>query len=453
MKAPNNIEAEQALLGSIMAHNDAFTETQTIVSKATFYEALHADIYEAMEKLALVGKKISPISLKSFLPESTSDGMPLLDYMMRLMSMAVTVLNSVDYATILRDLHSRRSLMSVADGMGYSASNDNSKPPSQMIEEAERGLYEIARSGEPERGFIAFKTALADAVNNAASAYQRGGGLVGISTGLTSLDRMMGGLQNSDLVVIAGRPGMGKTALATNMALSAARAGHKIGFFSLEMSAPQLALRILSDESNISSADIRRGEIHESQFAALVDASARIERLELSIDDTGGLTIPQLVSRARRFKRGKGMDLLVVDYLQLLGGSSRKDGNRVQEMTEITTSLKALAKELDIPVIALSQLSRAVEQREDKTPQLSDLRESGSIEQDADMVLFVYREEYYLRQNEPKEGSEEAHKWEALMQEHAGKATIIIGKQRHGPTGIVPVAFEGRRTKFGDLPE
>ena len=301
----------------------------------------------------------------------------------------------------------------------------------------------------------------------AGEAYQRDGRLSGIATGLVDLDRQMGGLQKSDLIIIAGRPGMAKTSLATTIGFHVARSwkgevtpdGHRktvdggqVGFFSLEMSAEQLATRILSAQAEISSADIRRGNIHESQFSRLVDVSNMLSTVPLYIDDTGGLSISQLAARARRLKRQKGLDLIIIDYIQLLSGSSKRASeNRVQEITEITTTLKALAKELDVPIIALSQLSRQVESRDDKRPQLSDLRESGSIEQDADVVTFIYREEYYLKNKEPREGTPEHLTWMSDMEKVHGRAEVIIGKQRHGPTGSVQLSFEGQYTRFGNL--
>ena len=338
--------------------------------------------------------------------------------------------------------------------------------PREQIEEAERRLYEIAEQGRYDGGFQSFSTALTHAVNMAAKAYEREGKLSGISTGMRDLDHKLGGLQSSDLVIVAGRPGMGKTALATNIAFNIAQAyqsqmrpdgslettnGGIVGFFSLEMSSEQLATRIIAEQSGVPSYKIRRGDITDVEFQAITEAARQMQTVPFYIDHTGGISIAQLTARARRLKRQRGLDMLVVDYLQLLSGSKSKDGNRVQELTEITTGLKALAKELGVPVMALSQLSRQVESREDKRPQLSDLRESGSIEQDADVVMFVYREEYYLKNREPRPGSEEHLAWMAEMERAHGKAEVIIGKQRHGPTGTVELAFEGEFTRFGDL--
>jgi replicative DNA helicase len=341
--------------------------------------------------------------------------------------------------------------------------------PRAQIEDAERQLYELAESGRYDGGFQRFAQAMKTALDMAANAYQRDGKLSGISTGLRDLDSKMGGLQRSDLIIVAGRPGMGKTALATNIAYNIAEAhksevqadgtmksvnGGVVGFFSCEMSAEQLATRILAEQTGIASSMIRRGGIKQDEFDRIRDYTIRLEHLPLFVDETGGLSISQLTARARRLKRQKGLDVIVVDYIQLLQGSGKRgNDNRVQEVTEITTSLKALAKELNIPVIALSQLSRQVESRDDKHPQLADLRESGSIEQDADVVIFVYREEYYLQNKEPKPGTPEHEKWKLDMELAHGKAEVIIAKQRHGPTGTVQLQFEGQFTRFSDYAE
>jgi replicative DNA helicase len=339
--------------------------------------------------------------------------------------------------------------------------------PREQIEDAERRLYDLAETGRYGGGFQKFETALTTAVDMAARAYQRDGKLSGLATGLTDLDTKMGGLQSSDLIIIAGRPGMGKTALATNIAYNVARAwrgevradghidtvnGGIVGFFSLEMSAEQLATRIIAEQTGVPSSTIRRGGINELDFEKIKDVAVELQHLPCFIDETGGLTVAQLAARARRLKRQKGLDLVVIDYIQLLQGSTRRAlENRVQEVTEITTSLKALAKELNVPILALSQLSRQVENRDDKRPQLSDLRESGSIEQDADVVMFVFREEYYLSTKEPRPGSDEYTKWQVEMAAVHGKAEIIIGKQRHGPTGTVNLQFDAAVTRFDNL--
>src|SRR5690242_17776357 len=467
--APHNIEVEQALLGAILVNNEAFYRVSDFLEPEHFFEPLHQKIYKDIGSLVRSGKTATPITLKTFLPADLDvAGLNANQYLARLATEATTVINAGDYGRTIYDLALRRSLIGIGEVMvntAYDAPVDLG--PQQQIEEAERRLYELAESGRYDGGFQRFAQALTTAVEMAAHAYERDGKLSGIATGLRDLDRMMGGLQPSDLIILAGRPGMGKTALATNLAYNIAKTwrgevqpdgrmetvnGGIVGFFSLEMSAEQLATRIISEQTRLPSYRIRRGEIEPSDFDRIAEAAREMEAMPLYIDETGGLSIAQLAARARRLKRQKGLDLLVVDYIQLLSGSSKRASEgRVQEVTEITTSLKALAKELVVPIIALSQLSRQVENRDDKRPQLSDLRESGSIEQDADVVMFVFREEYYLHNREPRPGTEEHFKWQAEMEAAHGKAEVIIGKQRHGPTGTVKLHFEGEFTRFSDL--
>ena len=468
--APHNIEAEQALLGAILVNNDAFYRVSDFLEAKHFFEPVHQKIFEISSQLIRAGKIASPVTLKTFLPADAEigGGMTVNQYLARLAAEATTVINAQDYGRTLYDLSIRRALIVIGEDMvneAYDAPVDFA--PSKQIEEAERKLYAVAESGRSEGGFQRFEQALTTAIDMAAKAYQRDGKLSGLSTGLRDLDARMGGLQASDLIILAGRPGMGKTSLATNIAYNVAKAwqgevqpdgsiasvnGGIVGFFSLEMSAEQLATRIIAERSGIPSSSIRRGGISESDFEVLRDVSIELASLPFYVDETGGLSIAQLVARARRLKRQRGLDLLVIDYIQLLQGSAKRASEgRVQEITEITTSLKALAKELAVPIIALSQLSRQVENREDKRPQLSDLRESGSIEQDADVVLFVYREEYYLAAKEPRPNTEEHAKWMADMAMMHGKAEVIIGKQRHGPTGTVSLQFDASVTRFGDL--
>ncbi|MBB3974473.1 replicative DNA helicase [Hansschlegelia beijingensis] len=467
-QAPNNIEAEQALLGAVLVNNDAFWRVSDFLQPDHFYEGLHQRIYEIVATLVRAGKAATPVTIKTFLPSDLDlGGLSVAQYLARLAAEATTVINAEDYGRTIYDLALRRSLIGIGEdvvNVAYDAPVD--MPPRQQIEDAERKLFELAENGRYDGGFQTFSNALKTAVDMAASAYKRDGGLSGIATGLDDLDRLMGGLQASDLIVLAGRPGMGKTSLATNIAYNIAKAyqsetqpdgraktvnGGIVGFFSLEMSAEQLATRIIAEQAEISSSKIRRGSIDERDFFKLTEAVAEMQRAPLFIDETGGLSIAQLAARARRLKRSKGLDLLVVDYLQLLSGSAKRGENRVQEMTEITTGMKALAKELAVPIIALSQLSRQVESRDDKRPQLSDLRESGSIEQDADVVLFVYREEYYVKNKKPREGTPEFDQWLTEMENVSGKAEVIIGKQRHGPTGTVELQFEAEFTRFGNL--
>jgi len=465
--APHNIEAEQALLGALLVNNDAYYRVSDFLEPEHFSEDIHRRIYEISQQLIRAGKLATPITLKTFLGDHDLGGMTVSQYIARLAVEATTVINAEAYGRTIYDLAMRRRLITIGEDMvnvAYDAPVEAS--PRAQIEDAERRLYELAEAGRYEGGFQSFAEALRQAVDMAAEAYKRDRKLSGVATGLSDLDRMMGGLQSSDLIILAGRPGMGKTALATNIAYNIARAysserqqdgsikrldGGIVGFFSLEMSSEQLATRVIAEQSGVPSYKIRRGEIREDEFGRVADAAREMERIPLYIDQTGGISIAQLTARARRLKRQKGLDILVVDYLQPLSGAAKKGENRVQELTEITTGLKALAKELAVPIIALSQLSRQVEQRDDKRPQLSDLRESGSIEQDADVVIFVYREEYYLKNKEPKMGTEEYFKWQTEMEQVHGRAEVIIGKQRHGPTGTVALHFEAEITRFSNL--
>lgn len=467
--APQNVDAEQALLGAILVNNEAFYRVSDFLQPDHFFEPVHRRVYQVAGELIRANKVASPVTIKTFLPADMAIGdINLSQYVARLAAEATTILNAEDYGRSIYDLAIRRALIGVGEelvNVAYDAPVD--KPPRDQIEDAERRLYELAEHGNYDSGFHAFETALLTAIDMASAAYQRDGHLSGLATGLDDLDRLMGGLQPSDVIILAGRPGMGKTSLATNIAFNVAKAwkgevqpdgttktvdGGIVGFFSLEMSSEQLATRIIAEQASVPSADIRRGRITEDQFSHVVAASREMARMPLYVDQTGGLAIGQLAARARRLKRQRGLDLLVVDYIQLLQGSSRRGSeNRVQEVTEITTALKALAKELNVPVVALSQLSRQVENRDDKRPQLSDLRESGSIEQDADVVLFVYREEYYLKNKEPKPGTIEYEQWQDEMNQVHGLAEVLIGKQRHGPTGTVRLLFEDRFTRFSNL--
>ena len=469
--APHNIEAEQSLLGAVLVNNDAFYRVSDFLEPKHFFEPIHQTIYETAGSLIRMGKVATPVTLKTFVPADTDiGGMTVGQYLARLAAEATTIINAQDYGRTVYELALRRDLIRIGEDMvnvAFDAPVDFA--PRAQIEDAERRLYELAESGRYDGGFQGFAQAMKVALDMAANAYQRDGKLSGTATGLRDLDIKMGGLQRSDLIIVAGRPGMGKTALATNIAYKVAKAhraevqadgtmksvnGGIVGFFSCEMSAEQLATRILAEQTGVSSSLIRRGGISQTEFDKIRDYTIELQHLPLFVDETGGLSISQLTARARRLKRQKGLDLIVVDYIQLLQGSGKRgNDNRVQEVTEITTSLKALAKELNIPVIALSQLSRQVESRDDKHPQLSDLRESGSIEQDADVVLFVYREEYYLQNKEPKPGTAEYEKWQAEMDHALGKAEVIVAKQRHGPTGTVRLQFEGQFTRFSDFAE
>ncbi len=468
--APHNIEAEQALLGAVLVNNEAFYRVSDFLNPEHFFEPIHQKVYQLCRDLIRAGKIATPVTLKTFLdPAIDIGGMTTGQYLARLAAEATTIINAEDYGRTIYDLAIRRSLILLGEDMvnvAYDAPVDFA--PRDQIEEAERKLYDLAESGRYDGGFQRFAQALTTAIDMAAHAFQRDGKLSGIATELADLDRMMGGLQASDLIILAGRPGMGKTALATNIAYNVAKAwqgevkadGHTVttnggvvGFFSLEMSAEQLATRIIAEQTGIPSSQIRRGGISESDFEKIKDYSIELQHLPLYVDETGGLSVAQLAARARRLKRQRGLDLLVIDYLQLLSGSTKRSSeNRVQEITEITTKLKALAKELNVPILALSQLSRQVESRDDKRPQLSDLRESGSIEQDADVVLFVYREEYYHVMRKPLESERDKFaEWLAESDKVHGKAEVIIGKQRHGPTGTVELQFDASVTRFSSL--
>jgi replicative DNA helicase len=463
---PHNLEAEQALLGAILVNNEAVDRVSSFLKPEHFFDALHARIYETASKLILGGKRATPITLKTFFQGDEPVGeLTVPQYLGRVAANATTIINAEDYGRTVYDLAIRRQLIGIGEGLVNTAYDSPiDAPPSLQIEDAEQQLFELAEFGKYGSGFEPFTSALTDAIDMAANAYRRDGGLSGLATGFRDLDNRMGGLQPSDLIIIAGRPSMGKTALATNIAYHVAKSytpdsdsenaldGAVVGFFSLEMSAEQLATRIISEQAYIPSERIRRGRIDADEFDRIVEVSQDLQNLPLFIDQTGGITVAQLAARARRLKRQRGLGFVVVDYLQLLSGSSRRAAEgRVQEVSEITTGLKALAKELHVPILALSQLSRQVEQREDKRPQLSDLRESGSIEQDADVVMFVFREEYYLERSQPRENTEEHRQWQESMNAVTGKAEVIIGKQRHGPTGTVPLQFTPEFTRFSNL--
>ena len=468
--APHNIEAEQALLGAILVNNEAFYRVSDFLEPVHFFEPIHQNIFQLARDLVRAGKIATPVTLKTFLDASVDiGGLTVSQYLARLAAEATTIINAADYGRTIYDLAVRRALITVGEDMvnvAFDAPVDFS--PREQIEDAERRLYELAETGRYDGGFQRFGQALTTAIDMAAHAFQRDGKLSGLATGLDDLDRMMGGLQSSDLIILAGRPGMGKSSLATNIGYNIARTwrgevkpdGHQVtvnggivGFFSLEMSAEQLATRIIAEQTGIPSSQIRRGGISEGDFEKIKDYSIELQNLPFYVDETGGLSIAQLAARARRLKRQRGLDLVIIDYVQLLSGSNKRSSeNRVQEITEITTKLKALAKELNVPILALSQLSRQVESRDDKRPQLSDLRESGSIEQDADVVLFVFREEYYHQMRKPLESNREKFaEWLAEGEKVHGKAEVIIGKQRHGPTGTVELQFEGAITKFSSL--
>ena len=459
-KQPSNLEAEQALLGSILVNNDIIDEISNIINPSTFFDPAHTKIYEVVQILNNKGMIANPITLKNYFEKDDMlEDVGGTEYLVKLTRFSGSTKQAVDYAKVIHEMYLRRELILISSNLSSETLNSKDQNAEQIIETTEKSLFDLAERGSFSQSFLKFNQALDQTIEMATLAMKSDQGIVGVPTGLVDLDEKLGGLHKSDLVILAGRPGMGKTALATNIAYHAAQnllsrqEKSSIAFFSLEMSSEQLSTRILSEQARIKSDDIRRGKVTESEINRYIETSRNIYNLPLYIDETPAITIATLSNRARRIKRLFGLSLIVVDYIQLMrapGGNNRND-NRVQEVSEITQGLKALAKELKVPVLALSQLSRAVESRDDKKPQLSDLRESGSIEQDADVVMFVYREAYYLENKQPKLGSIEHAEWQSKMNDVNGLADIILGKQRHGPTGTVKVEFEGIYTKFKDL--
>ncbi|MEM8772870.1 MAG: replicative DNA helicase [Pseudomonadota bacterium] len=467
-RLPISLDSEQAILGAILFDNEIIIRAAAFLKGEHFYDPVHRLIYEACEDLVNAGRLASPVALDSHLSNSPgyieAGGKK---YLEQLAANVPSTAGAIDYARIVFDLSVCRGLMSIGTDMADRAKNSTlDDPPAMQLQEAEQALYGLAETGKYGGGFKTFRSSLTEAIELADAAFRRGGGLAGVSSGLRDLDRQLGGLHPSDLIILAGRPSMGKSSLGVNVGVNVARAyktekqpdgtmktvaGGVVGLFSLEMSAEQIATRIISETARVPSEKIRRGEIEQDEFDKIYHAARELEQMPFHIDDTGGLSIAQVAARARRLKRQHGLDLLIIDYIQLLTGSSKRSDNRVQEITEISQGLKALAKELNVPVIGLAQLSRQVEQRDDKRPQLSDLRESGSIEQDADVVLFVFREKYYLSRAEPREGTEEHVQWQGRLDEVGDTAEVIIGKQRHGPIGKVELHFEEKFTKFSDL--
>jgi len=453
---PNNIEAEQSVIGSILVSNEIFDEINTIISNINFFDPMHQKIFSAIENLIYKGMLANPITLKNYF-ENEKDELNVPEYLVKITKFSTSSRQAIEYSKIIYDMFVRRELIKISENTIDTAKlNDLNVSGQNIIENSEKLLFDLAEKGSSGSSLVKFDEAMKLTIEMASNAYKNEEGIVGVPTGLRDLDDRLGGLHKSDLVIIAGRPSMGKTALATNIAFNAAQkmqdAGKKssVAFFSLEMSSEQLSTRILAEQSKIKSNDIRRGRISEEQFDKFIEISKNISELPLFIDETPAISIAALSNRARRIKRLHGLDLIVVDYIQLMRASMNNKDGRVQEISEITQGLKAIAKELSVPVLALSQLSRAVEQRDDKKPQLSDLRESGSIEQDADVVMFVYRESYYLERKEPRPATVDHAEWQAKMNEVSNLAEIIIGKQRHGPTGNVMLEFEAMFTKFKD---
>ena len=456
IELPNNIEAEQAVIGSILVTNEIFDEINTIISNLNFYDPMHQKIFAAIENLIYKGLLANPITLKNYF-ENEKDDLNVPEYLVKITKFSTSSRQATEYSKIIYDMFVRRELIKISEQTIDTAKlNDLNTNGQKIIENSERLLFDLAEKGSFNSSLIKFDDAMKQTIEMASAAYRNEEGIVGVPTGLRDLDDRLGGLHQSDLIIIAGRPSMGKTALATNIAFNAAQklqdSGKKssIAFFSLEMSSEQLSTRILSEQSRIKSNDIRRGKISDEQFDKFIETSKNISELPLYIDETPAISIAAMSNRARRIKRLFGLEMIVVDYIQLMRGTFNNKDGRVQEISEITQGLKAIAKELAIPVVALSQLSRAVEQRDDKKPQLSDLRESGSIEQDADVVMFVYREAYYLERKEPRPATVEHAEWQVKMNEVSNLAEIIIGKQRHGPTGNIMLEFEAMFTKFKD---
>ena len=453
---PNNIEAEQAVIGSILVTNEIFDEINSIISNVNFFDPMHQKIFNAIESMIYKGLLANPITLKNYF-ENEKDEIDIPEYLVKITKFSTSARQAIEYSKIIYDMFVRRELIKISDQIIDDAKeNDLNVSGQNIIENSEKLLYDLAEKGTFSSSLIKFDDAMKQTIEMASAAYKNEGGIVGVPTGLRDLDDKLGGLHQSDLIIIAGRPSMGKTSLATNIAFNAAKNiqenGRKssVAFFSLEMSSEQLSTRIISEQARIGSNDIRRGRISDEQFDQFLETSKNISELPLFIDETPAISIAAMSNRARRIKRLYGLDLIVVDYIQLMKGSLNNKDGRVQEISQITQGLKAIAKELGVPVLALSQLSRQVEQRDDHKPQLADLRESGSIEQDADVVMFVYREGYYLQRKEPREATVEHAEWQAKMNEVAHLAEIIIGKQRHGPIGKVTLEFEERFTKFKD---
>jgi len=455
-KLPNNIEAEQSVIGSILFNNEIFDDVNMLINSKNFFDPMHQKIFLAIEKLIYSGMLASPITLKNQF-ENEKDDLNIPDYLVKITKFSTSSRQAIEYSKLIYDLYVKRELIKLSENViDIAKLNDLEQNGQTIIENFEKSLFDLAEKGSVSSSIIKFDQALKMTMEMATNAYKNEEGIVGVPTGLTDLDDRLGGLHKSDLIIIAGRPSMGKTALATNIAFHAAKKiqqdnkNSTIAFFSLEMSSEQLSTRILAEQSRIKSNDIRRGKISEEEFDKFIETSKNISELPLYIDETPAISIAALSNRARRIKRLYGLDMVVIDYIQLMQSTRFREG-RVQEISEITQGLKALAKELSVPVLALSQLSRAVEQRDIKKPQLSDLRESGSIEQDADVVMFVYREAYYLEKLEPRAATVEHAEWQAKMSEVSNLAEIIIGKQRHGPTGNIMLEFEAMFTKFKDI--
>ncbi len=442
---------EEMVLASLVVHNDLVDEFSGLIGVEHFMVPAHKVIYTALTELCSNGRRADFRTLPEYIGPLPDTEVETPQYLARMAAIAPYRQQGMDYAKELRERYTRWQIEEIANSALYSARNPEAgENADALVDRIEQKLYAINQSAK-QGGFSEFSSALTQAVEYAIRAMENKSGLSGLSSGIKALDEKMGGLQASDLIIVAARPGMGKTSLATNIAYSLAKSGVSVGFFSLEMSKDQLATRVISEVARVPSSDIRRGNLKDFEAQRLKEAAASLKSIPLHIDDQPGLTLATIRSRARRLKRERGLGCIIVDYMQLMSPGTSYRGNRVQEVSEISVGLKSLAKELNVPVIALSQLSRQVESREDKRPLLSDLRESGSIEQDADVVLFVFRKEYYLRLNEPSPDSPKHVEWMADMEREYGKAELIIAKQRHGPTGTVEVRFDGLTTSFSDV--
>ncbi len=480
---PSNPQAEQALLGALLANNKAYDRVSEFLAPEHFADPLHGRIFQAITRRIEAGQLADHVTLRAeFEHSGLLDAVGGAAYLGELLGSMVGIINAGEYGRAIHDAWIRRQLIEIGETVVNNAFGAESElDGAHQIEAGEEQLFRLATEKGQDGGFVTFERALTDAIGMAEKAFHRSGSVAGLTTGLRDLDKKTGGMHPSDLLILAGRPGMGKTALATKIAFGAARAlmlearardseaggpggvvqpKGSVAIFSLEMSAEQLATRLLSEEARVSGERIRRGEIGQKEFDRFIQVSRELAALPLHIDDTPAITLSALRTRCRRLARTKGLSLIVIDYLQLMRPTvGTKPESRVQEVSQITQGLKAIAKELEVPVLALSQLSRSVESREDKRPQLSDLRESGSIEQDADAVMFVYRDEYYLQQRAPKQmafDSEDKYqaamdKWQRDMDQVHNKAELLLEKQRHGPTGKIDLFFEGEFTRFADL--
>ncbi len=469
----SNLDAEIALIGCILYDNRNYEKISDFLYEDHFVDKNNQKLFNIIKSLLDKNILVSPITLKNYLPED--DNLDTIKYLNQIKDSAPSTQNTYYYGKLIYDLYIKRNLIGIAHTIIQETNSNSHQTGEEHIEKAENDLYLLSQTGISERTFIDFDNALKNAVDIISEAYKRDGKIAGVPSGFKDLDKKLGGFHKSDLIIIAGRPSMGKTALGTNIAFNCAVKykevkddlnqnkivdGGKVAFFSLEMSSEQLATRILAEQTKISGDKMRKAELTKNDFNNIAKTTSKLENLNLIIDDNPVLTIATLRARARRLKRLHNINLIIIDYLQLMSGSNtgRNDG-RVQEISEITRGLKSIAKELNIPIIALSQLSRQVEQREDKRPQLSDLRESGTIEQDSDVVMFIYRESYYLERMEPIRKPEEddmkyndrVSRWQQMNNESYNKAEIIIAKQRHGPIGSIKMHFDANFTKFSDL--